>query len=292
MGTNSKPRSGRGLLMIFIAALLFSIGGLCVKMIPWQPLAINSFRSIISVGILLLYAKITRHPLRLTPGVFIGACAMCATTTFYTMANKYTTAANTILLQFTAPVFVIVFMWLIFRERPQKIDVIACALVFGGIACFFLDGLGAGNLLGNVLAVLSGVGYAGVFMLNKMPKGDPLFSALLGQAMGAVLGFPWLLREPEIGGTGLIFAVILGVFQLGIAYVIFSIGIQTAPPLSAALVTGIEPVLNPLLVALFLHETVTKLSVVGGGIVFATIMAHNLISTQQQKQADTEQLTV
>ena len=79
---------------------------------------------------------------------------------------------------------------------------------------------------------------------------------------------------------------------MGLAYVFFSVGIQTAPPLSAALITGIEPVLNPLLVALFLHETVTRLSLIGGGIVFATIMAHNLISINQQKQARPKQLEV
>ena len=97
----------KGLLLVFCAALLFSIGGLCVKMIPWDPLSINSFRSIISVCILLLFAKLTHHKPKFTKGVLIGAIAMCGTTSLYTAANKLTTAANTILLQFTAPLFVI-----------------------------------------------------------------------------------------------------------------------------------------------------------------------------------------
>ncbi len=64
--------SKKGVAMVVAAALLLSIGGLCVKMIPWQPLSINSFRSFISVGILLVFARLTRRRLRLTGGVVLG----------------------------------------------------------------------------------------------------------------------------------------------------------------------------------------------------------------------------
>ena len=186
--------SRKGLLFVFIAAILFSIGGLCVKVIPWNAMAINSFRSIVSVILLLIFAKVTGRKFKLTPGVLIGAVSMCGVTTLYAMANKLTTAANTILLQFTAPVFVILVMWLVFKERPKRLDVITCIAVFGGVACFFLDSLGSGSFVGDVLAVLSGVCYAGVFMMNRFPGGDPLFATILGQVMGAVIGFPWLIQ--------------------------------------------------------------------------------------------------
>lgn len=166
--------SKKGLLLVFCAALLFSIGGLCVKMIPWDPLSINSFRSIISVCILLLFAKLTHHKPKFTKGVLIGAIAMCGTTSLYTAANKLTTAANTILLQFTAPLFVILILCLFFHEKPKRLDIIACLCIFCGILCFFLDSLGSGHLIGDILAVLAGVCYAGVFLLNKFPGGDPL----------------------------------------------------------------------------------------------------------------------
>ena len=276
--------SKKGLACIFAAAVLFSIGGLCVKMIPWNSLSINSFRSIISVGMLLVFAKVTRHKLKLTPGVFGGACAMCATTTLYTMANKLTTAANTILLQFTAPVFVILFLWLVFREKPKKLDVITCVVVFGGIACFFLDSLGTGYLAGDLVAVLSGVGYAWVFLLNKIPGGDPLFSTILGQAMGAVIGLPFLVQETKFGGAALPAAIALGVFQLGLAYIFFTTGIKYAPPVSASLMTGIEPILNPVLVALVLGEMISPLSLLGGAIVSVTIMVYNVIGARAEQK--------
>lgn len=276
--------SKKSLFFVFIAAVLFSIGGLCVKVIPWNALSINSFRSIISVLMLFAFAKLTRHKLKLTPGVFAGACAMCATTTLYAMANKLTTAANTILLQFSAPVFVILFMWFIFKERPKRLDVVTCLIVFGGIACFFLDSLGSGNMLGNFLALLSGVGYAWVFLLGKIPGGDPLFSAMLGQAMGGLIGLPWLVRETRFDAVTMTAAIILGVFQLGFAYIFFTSGIRYAPPVSASLMTGIEPILNPVLVAIVLGERISPLALAGGAVVFVSIMVYNVIGARADKR--------
>lgn len=278
----------KGLVMVFIACVLFSIGGLCVKMIPWQGMSINGFRSILSVGILLLFAKITHHRMRLTKGVLIGALAVCSSTICYALATKLTTAANAILLQFTAPAFVILSLWLFFRERPKKLDLLACCFVFGGIACFFLDSLGTGKLLGDAIAVLAGVGYAWVFMMNKLPGGDPLFATILGQSMGAVIGLPFLVQETEFGSQALFYATLLGVFQLGLAYVFLTTGIRYAPPVSAALVSGIEPILNPILVAVVMGETIRGLSLVGGGIVFVSVMGYNLLAARQTRAAAQE----
>lgn len=275
--------SKKSLFFVFIAAVLFSIGGLCVKVIPWNALSINSFRSIISSLMLFTFARITHHELKLTPGVFAGACAMCFTTILYAASTKLTTAANAILLQFSAPVFVILFMWLIFKEKPKKLDVITCGIVFGGIACFFLDSLGSGSLLGDSLALLSGVGYAWIFLLGKIPGGDPLFSAMLGQAMGGLIGLPWLVQETQFDGATMVAAIALGVFQLGFAYIFFTTGIQYAPPVSASLVTGIEPILNPVLVAIVLGEMISPLSLVGGVIVFVSIMVYNVLTTKMEK---------
>ncbi|MBR3752219.1 MAG: EamA family transporter [Ruminiclostridium sp.] len=284
--------SRKGLLFVFIAAILFSIGGLCVKVIPWNAMAINSFRSIVSVILLLIFAKVTGRKFKLTPGVIMGAVSMCGVTTLYAIANKLTTAANTILLQFTAPVFVILVMWLVFKERPKRLDVITCVAVFGGVACFFLDSLGSGSFLGDALALLSGVCYAGVFMMNKFPGGDPLFATILGQALGALIGFPWLIQETQFTGVALASALALGVFQLGIAYMFFTTGIRYAPPVSACLVAGIEPILNPVLVAVVLGEMISPLSLVGGAIVFLSIMAYNVLSARQEKQAERKAATV
>ena len=286
----SDSMAKKGFYLVFVAALLLSIGGLCIKMIPWQPLSINSFRSIIALAILIPFAKITRVPFRLTPGVLAGAGAVWGATTLYTVATKLTTAGNAVLLQFTAPMFVILFMWLVFRERPRRLDIVACLCIFGGVVCFFLDSLGSGRFVGDVIAVLSGICYAWVFMMQRLPGGSPLWSTILGQALGAVVGLPSLVQETQFDGTSLLFGALLGVFQLGLAYAVLTTGLKYAKPITASLVTGIEPVLNPILVALVVGETLSPLALVGGAVVFLSVMIYNLLCLrleQREKAAPT-----
>lgn len=274
--------SKKGVFLMVACALLLSIGGLCVKQISWNPFAINSFRSIISVCILLTFAKLTHNKLKLTVGVIIGAFGVCGATVLYAVSTKLTTAGNAVLLQFTAPMFVILFSFLFFKERPKRLDIIACVFIFGGVLCFFMDSLGSGRFVGDVLAVVSGVAYAWVFMSKKVPGGNPVWATILGQSMGALIGLPFLLRETDFSGHNILYGVILGVFQLGLAYVCMTAGLQYVKPVTAVLITGIEPVLNPILVALVVGETLSAMSLVGGAIVFISIMVYNVLSARAE----------
>lgn len=265
-----------GSLYIFLSAVLFSMGGLCIKMISWSPLAINGARSLISVIIIGLYLKRKKVRLKVNRFVLLGALCMCATNTLYVLANKLTTAANTIVLQFTAPIFIIFFMFLFFREKPDRVDVITCIVVLSGILFFFLDGLQTGNMTGNMLALLSGVTYAGVFMLNKFPNAHPISSIIIGQMTGIVIGFPSMVQQTDFSFTTLSFILVLGVFQLGLAYIFFSKGLENTPPVTASLISGIEPILNPTLTAIFYHETMSTMALAGGLIVFISIILYNV----------------
>ena len=269
-------KRSKGTFYVLIAAMLFSLGGLCIKLVPWSPLAINGTRNLISAIIIGVYLKIIGHKIVINPAVLFGAVCMSATTTLYTIANKLTTAANTIVLQFTAPVFVIFLMWMFFKERPKRVDIIASIMVFVGIIFFFVDGLSAGNMLGNVIAVLSGVGYAGVFMMNSFKKSDSLSSIFLGQALSAVTGIWFLFGENDFGVTAIGGILVLGVFQLAVAYMFMAKGLEEVNAVTASLTTAIEPILNPILVAIFYHETITPLSFVGAVIVIAGIVGYNL----------------
>jgi len=196
---------------------------------------------------------------------------------FFSLANKLTTAANTIVLQFTAPIFVILLGILFWKRQPQRLDIAACVLVLLGVGCFFVEGLEAGGMLGNVLALISGLTYAGVFLLNDLPDADPICSVFWGDLLSVVLGFPFLLREAEFTHTAIISVVILGAFQVGLAYVLMCIGLRTTPAVTASLISGIEPVLNPILVAVFYHETVGPLSLEGAVIVVLSVVGYNVI---------------
>lgn len=276
-------KQSKGIFYVLMAALLFSIGGLCIKLVPWSPLAINGARNLISVILIGIYLKAIHHKIVINPAVLFGAVCMTGTTTLYTIANKLTTAANTIVLQFTAPVFVIFFMWLFFKERPKRMDIAASVVVFIGIICFFIDGLSSGNMLGNILAVLSGVSYAGVFMMNSFEKSDSLSSIFLGQALSAVTCVWFVFGETNFGVTAIGGIVALGVFQLALAYIFMSKGLDEVPAVTASLTTAIEPILNPLWVALFYHEVITPLAFVGAVIVIVAVVGYNLWKAVRSK---------
>ena len=259
--------SQRGTLFVAISAALYSIGGLCIKVIPWNGMSINGGRTAIALVVIGAYLLWTKHPLRLNRWVALGALSVFGTNALFSLANKLTTAANAIVLQFTVPIFVMLFSALFFRKKPQKLDLAACAVVLGGILFFFLDSLEMGGGLGNFLALLSGVSYAGVFLMNDMPDSDAISSVFWGDVLSAVTGLPFLAHETEFTATAVFSLVILGAFQVGVAYVLLCIGLKTTPPVTASLISGIEPVLNPILVAIFYKEAIGAYAMVGAAIV-------------------------
>lgn len=280
-GQSVRPLS---VLCVFLASVAFSIGGLLIKMIPWSALAINGARNLIGAAVIGLYLLIRRHRIVISRQVIIGALSMIGVTTLFALANKLTTAANTIVLQFTAPVFVIVLMAVIYRSRPKKADLITCAAVLTGVFLFFLDGISAGNWLGNLLALLSGICYAGVFMMNTGEGADALSSCFLGQLASGILFTPLCAGETDFSAPVLTAVLVLGAVQVGGAYILFSEGIRHTPAVSASLITGLEPIMNPAWVAIFYGETISGLSLAGAVIVFTAILVYNL-RMSRSKQA-------
>ena len=270
-----------GVLCVFAAAMLYSIGGLCMKVIPWSGLAINGGRTAIALVVIGAYLAAIRHPLRMNRWVLVGTLCIFLTNTLFAMANKMTTAANAIVLQFTAPIFVILFTLLFWRKRPQRLDVAACAVVFGGVLFFFVDSLEMGGGLGNAVALLSGVTYAGVFLMNDMPDSDAISSVFWGDVLSALVGLPFLARETEFPPSALVSLLVLGVFQVALAYILLTIGLKTTPPVTASLVSGIEPVLNPILVAVFYHETMGRFALAGAAVVIVGVVGYNVIRARQ-----------
>ncbi len=265
----------RSVLYVFLASVCFSTGGLFIKLIPWSPLAINGARNLIGSAVIGVYLLATRHRILFSRRVLTGALALIGVTTLFAVANKLTTAANAIVLQFTAPVFVILFMALFYRQKPGKVDLAVCFLVLLGVVLFFVDGIRAGNLPGNILAILSGVCYAGVFMMNTGEKADAISSCFLGQLAAGLALTPLCLRETDFSWPVAASVLALGVIQVGGAYILFSVGIRNTPPVTASLITGMEPILNPLLVAAFYGERISPLSVAGCAVVVCSILAYN-----------------
>lgn len=276
-------KESRGTLYVFLAALLYSIGGLCIKVIPWNGMSINGGRTAIALVVIGGYLWAVKHPLRWNRWVALGALCVFGTNALFSVANKLTTAANTIVLQFTAPIFVLLITLLVFRRRPGRLDVITCVVVFGGVLFFFVDSLEMGGGLGNILALLSGLCYAGVFLLNDMPDSDAISSVFWGDVLSAATGLPFLLRETEFSANALLSLIVLGVFQVAVAYILLTIGLKTTPAVTASLVSGIEPVLNPILVAVFYGEKMGPMAILGAAIVIGGVVIYNVFRAKQPK---------
>lgn len=274
----------KGTLCVFLAALLYSIGGLCMKVIPWGGTAINGGRTAIALVVIGVYLIAVRHPLRFNRWILLGALSVFSTNLLFSIANKMTTAANAIVLQFTAPVFVMLFSMLFFKRRPAKLDLAACVLVFGGIVFFFADSLSAGGGAGNFLALLSGVTYAGIFMLNELPDSDAISCVFWGDVLSAIVGIPFVAKETDFTLIPMVSLLVLGVFQVAVGYILLTIGLRTTPPVTASLVSGIEPILNPILVAVFYGEKMGRFALVGAAIVIVGVVGYNILKGKNDKK--------
>ena len=272
----SSGKERRSVLFVFLASVCFSTGGLFIKLVPWSALAINGARNLIGAAVIGLYLLITRRKIVFNRRVLIGALSMIGVTTLFAVANKLTTAANTIVLQFTAPVFVILFMSLFYHQKPGRVDLVTCFLVLLGVVLFFVDGIQAGNLTGNIVAILSGICYAGVFMMNTGKGADAISSCFLGQLTAGLVMTPLCFRETDFSLPVMAAVLALGIVQVGGAYILFSIGIRHTQAVTASLITGMEPIMNPLLVAVFYGEQVSALAVTGAVIVVCSILAYNV----------------
>ena len=279
MNTENKAQKIRGTLTMLSASVCFSLGGLLIKMVPWNPLAINGVRNLIASCVIGLYICFTHHRIKVNFTVLTGAVCMAGVTTMFTIANKLTTAGNAIVLQYSAPIWIILLMFVFFGKKPSRLEAVTIILVLAGILCFFFDSLSTGKIVGDLIAFLSGLFYAGMFMLNQFEKGDPLSSMVIGQFLCGLVLSPMALRETVFSPSALAAVFILGTVQVGLAYILFSIGTRLTDPVTASIINAMEPILNPILVAVFYGEMLGGLSLIGAAIVVGSILFYNIRQT-------------
>lgn len=280
--TTKQHSSFYGPLMMLFASFCFAGGGTALKLIPWNPLAINGARNLISAFVLGAYLLISHHKVHFNLTVIIGVICATGTTTLYTMANKMTTAGNAVILQYTAPIWVIIFTAIFFHKKPSKLEIATTAVVLVGICCFFFDSIGGGSFIGDVCALLSGIFYAGLFMMNHFEKGDILASTFLSQVVCGLVLSPLVTRETQFPASAIYAIIFLGLIQLGLAYIFFNEGTRYTRPVTSCLINGVEPVLNPLLVAIIFGEMLTTMSFVGAIIVIGAILTYNILCAKHK----------
>ncbi len=176
-----------------------------------------------------------------------AAVAYAACTVTFVTATKLTTAANAILLQYTAPVYVALLSAWFLDEPIRPADWAALAVVLAGMGLFFGDELKFENLTGNLIAIASGVCFAAMTLLMRKQKdGSPVESLVLGNVIAFVIGAPWMLRAPHLPPSGWLALLILGFVQLGLSYWLYARAIKHITALELVLLPVLEPILNPL----------------------------------------------
>lgn len=273
-------KRSKAILFLLLSAALWSSGGLMIKLVSWNPVAIAGFRSFIAMALLVAYV---RHPhFTWTFPQIGGAIAYAVTVTLFVVATKMTTAANAILLQYTAPLYVAFLGAWFLGESTRWFDWVIILIVLSGMALFFFDRLTPGNQLGNGCAVVSGISFAFfVLFMRRQRNESPVETVILGNLLTGLIGLPFMFGSmPDVlSWIGLVF---LGVIQLGLSYVLYSEAIRHVTALEAILIPGLEPILNPVWVFLILGERPGKWALIGGFIVLISVTLRSLMAIRRR----------
>lgn len=272
----------KAILFLILAALLWSTAGAFVKALDWQPMSILAGRGLFTSLVFLLYMR--RLPTKITRWTLLAAGGSIATQFLFITSTKLTTAANSIFLQYTAPIYVVLLAYWFLHEKPSRTDWIAMGIIFLGLLLFFGDQLSPEGLSGNILAAVSGVTSAVMMVSFRAQKaGSPEDSILIASLVIAIFGSPFILKESWTVTDWLSIAY-LGVIQIGLAFILFTKAIKHIPALEANLIGTLEPILNPVWVFLFLGERMGKSALLGGLVVLGGVIVNAIGSAQAEKE--------
>lgn len=275
---------GNGGIFIAAAAVAWSTGGLFIKLISgWNSLAINGVTG--AIAVLVMMACMRKTKLKLTKAVVFTGLNAALTSVLFVMANRYTTAANAIALHYTNPMFVVLFTALLQRKWPNKAQAGLSIMIFAGILLSFADQMGGGGWWGNLLALLSGVTFACVFIGNQMPGASPKDASIFGYGCNAVIGLPLAFFQPAPAGLSWVGLIGMGL-ELGLAYTCFSIGIKRTSAVTASLISVLELVCNPFWVFLFLGERPSLFTLLGCGIILLGIVLNVVLENRQPAEQE------
>lgn len=273
MSETPSPRSGR--LLVAGAALLWSTGGLAIKLVPLDAVGVVFWRALLTVAFLVaVYRPSLERWRRASVGTAIVYALMILT---FVSATKWTTAANAIFLQYTGPFYVLALGPWLLKETFRKADAVAIAVALGGMSLFFVGRLEGGHLAGNLMGVVSGVFFGlTVLLLRRDQSRDAMASVFLGNVLAAAIALPFAWGNLALDAEGFAVVAFLGIVQMGVAYILFVRGLSVVPAAEASLLGMLEPTFNPLWAFLGVGERPSGWALLGGGIVLAAVAGRTL----------------
>lgn len=273
----------RNVLLLLLTALFWSLGGVFIKSIDWNPVAIAGSRSLIAVCLIaVLRPSVLR---RFSWTAFFGGVAYTLTVVLFVVATKLTTAANAIFLQYTAPIYIALLSPWLLQEQVRRSDWILIGIAFGGIALFFCDRLSLEGTWGVIAALASGFSYAWLTVLMRREKSaSPETTVFIGNLMTVLVAAPAMWPPVNLGHNWP-WLMALGVIQLTIPYLLYARAIRRVRALDASLISMIEPILNPVWVMFAVGEHPTPWSIAGGGIVLGSSLLRSILASRESQSA-------
>ena len=271
-------------LLLLAAAILWSLGGVLIKSIDWTPLAIAGSRSLIAIVVIgLVMPGVGR---KISWRTLPGALAYAGTVVLFVIATKLTSAANAIFLQYTAPIYIAIISPWVLHERTKPLDWLLILVALCGVALFFVDQLSFEGLSGVIAALASGVSFAWLTVFMRRHRNEsPESILLLGNILTLLFASPWMFPFANLERNG-IWILLLGVLQLAIPYLLYSQAIKHIRALDAAIISIIEPILNPIWVILVKGEHASRWSIIGGGIVLTTSLFRSFLASREKQTSD------
>jgi len=308
-------------LQVLAAALLMSTGGAAIKSATIPGIEVAAARSIVAAVLILLVTP-ARRALRDPRAAVVGA-AIAMTMVSFVAANKLTTAANTIFLQYAGSLYVLLLAPRMLGERINRRDVPYFAVLVAGLGAFLLDtqspsATAPRPALGNLLATLSGVSWAAVIVglrrlaarapvkneeqisdvtdgggalsersVERGPKNTGLAeaAAVWGNLFAFVAGLPWILGDLRAVGANWAVLGYLGVFQVGIAYLSFSAAVRHVTAPEASLLLLVEPALNPVWAWLVHGERPGHWAMLGGSVILLSTAVKTVLDARDRGAA-------
>jgi len=263
-------------LRLVLAALLFSTGGAAIKATTLTAWQVAGFRS--GVAALVLFLLLPESRRGWSWRTLLVGISYAATLLLFVLANKLTTSANTIFLQSTAPLYILILSPLLLREPIRLKDVVFMGAVGIGLALFFVQReppltTAPDPVTGNILAAASGVTWAftviGLRWLGAHVNGNATFPAMVaGNGMVFLVALPFALPVMQATPADWIMVVYLGAIQIGLAYMFLARGIRHVRALEASVLLLVEPALNPLWAWAVHGEVPGAWSLAGAAVIF------------------------
>ena len=274
---NNLSEHNKGILAVFLTAILWSSGGLFIKLISLNSMQLSFFRCLIAA---VIFAVLFRKKiLKVNISALFNSLAYAAVLILFVIATKTTTAANAIFLQSTAPIYVLIFEPVLTKTKWERINIITIAVCFVGMILFFMGDLTPGDIEGNIAALLAGIAFATFFL--GMKKNDPKYgesSIFYGNIIVALFCIPFITDMNSISLQDFAMVSFLGVFQIAFAYALFSYGLKRIIAVEASIISMFEPVLNPIWVFIGYGEVPSFYAIIGGIIIITAITVRTLIS--------------